>query len=357
MRRSGFTLIELLMVIAVIGLLAVIFYPALSSAGGTARTVVCQTNLRSLSQAFSLRRTVGGADPTVRSGYPLPQAWPTVPMDILEDKSIYICPEDDSVPSGEADLSKLEYHNPHGVYPMTVKDGWGASDSYVARRGTHPTKGPYTEFHCEDDNTDAAYKNAFNGNPGPWRGWFDCDCFIRVYDNGELFCFETFPWDEPEYMNNWQTLWVVWPPPPWPQPPDPYWNNGSNPPYRLNEDLGDYNRIYWEGAPAFGEGAMAGNPTTYRGQTHMVSAFGGSGTSYGINSYAYDITKGKFIVLVDYEASSAVVWLEDDVESEANLLKSGRHRGNVNYLMSDGTVHMASPFEISPRLAPEKWNP
>ncbi len=52
--RRAFTLIELLIVISIIALLLAILVPALASARSSARTVMCSSNLRSLTTAWTL---------------------------------------------------------------------------------------------------------------------------------------------------------------------------------------------------------------------------------------------------------------------------------------------------------------
>ncbi|MFO0857682.1 MAG: prepilin-type N-terminal cleavage/methylation domain-containing protein [Phycisphaerales bacterium] len=52
--RRAFTLIELLVVIAIIALLLSLLMPALASAKSSARTVICSTNLRSLTTAWTM---------------------------------------------------------------------------------------------------------------------------------------------------------------------------------------------------------------------------------------------------------------------------------------------------------------
>lgn len=52
--RRGFTLIELLVVVAILGVLAALLFPALSSAHEKARESACSSNLRQIGQALAM---------------------------------------------------------------------------------------------------------------------------------------------------------------------------------------------------------------------------------------------------------------------------------------------------------------
>ena len=100
MKRSGFTLIELLGVLAVVGLLAVILVPSLTTGLAKARRAQCLNNLRSLGSVMSAY----GADhrgkmPSVGSGGDYETLTAMVKGlyedEYLESFEVLACPTDD----------------------------------------------------------------------------------------------------------------------------------------------------------------------------------------------------------------------------------------------------------------------
>ncbi len=91
MRASGFTLVELLVVVAIVALLVAMLAPGVARTADLGRSVRCRHNLHEIGQAFCAAAAVapeGGKS----SLYPRPDAWPGIPMNVVPDEGIYLCP-------------------------------------------------------------------------------------------------------------------------------------------------------------------------------------------------------------------------------------------------------------------------
>lgn len=108
MRRRGFTLVELLVVIGIITVLLAILMPALAAMRRHTNSVVCQSNLRQLGQAFLGYDTqnqcfpIGWITPGGYSGYSKGETWAnllvrnhflTAPYAGNAGRSVFRCPE------------------------------------------------------------------------------------------------------------------------------------------------------------------------------------------------------------------------------------------------------------------------
>jgi prepilin-type N-terminal cleavage/methylation domain-containing protein/prepilin-type processing-associated H-X9-DG protein len=108
-RRNGFTLIELLVVIGIVGLLAALLLPALSTARSHARIAQCQSNLRQIDMAVETYcQHFGGMIPAASATQPLSptnEVWEDAPGapdglgvliagQYLADPGVLFCPMD-----------------------------------------------------------------------------------------------------------------------------------------------------------------------------------------------------------------------------------------------------------------------
>lgn len=329
----GFTLIELLVVIAIIALLLTIIAPSFSNVVAMARAAICRNNLHKLGQAFSLSSGIraqrgSGSIISGQAGdvYPEPMSWPSIPRDAVDEEEIYKCPEDEMIEAaGAGSLEDMEYRSEYGQWALDVI---GEGTCYKSRRGTCPQRGPYTEYLFQDDwGSGGQYANM------SFHGWVDSDGGCRIYDSGVIHVWLNIAQESVGCVPDWSGAHGHYP-------------TGIN-------TCGNRNDILYRGVGAFGGDPKLKN---HRGQDFQLPDWLAE-TNYGINSCAYKYPFGSsIIVLVDYKEVT-IVDLDTPLESEALLLQSARHLGKVNYLKADGSVKVATPQAISPRLRPEKWKP
>jgi prepilin-type N-terminal cleavage/methylation domain-containing protein len=127
-RRAGFTLVELLVVIAIIALLMSILMPALSRAREQAKEVLCMSNLRQWSTAFSMY--VGDSGGYFNRGWPPPgedeswgfaggHTWPLSLLPYYGDESLRFCPVATKQIGLESDAGRWAWIRPDTLDPDT----------------------------------------------------------------------------------------------------------------------------------------------------------------------------------------------------------------------------------------------
>jgi prepilin-type N-terminal cleavage/methylation domain-containing protein len=159
---AGFTLIELLVVISVIALLMAILIPALSRARELARSVVCQSNLRSWNIIFNAYLTENDGvffSGLTGQGY----YWPWQLEDKLKDwkkNKIWLCPTA-KVPQSEVGQGRgLTIYNSWGIY--TESQG-GRSAGVNGINGSYGLNG----FTINIPKS-SSYENGLSGSQG-WK--------------------------------------------------------------------------------------------------------------------------------------------------------------------------------------------
>lgn len=86
-RRHGFTLVELMVVLAVIGLLLALLFPAVLAARGSARAAQCRNNLREIGTAYVQRMLANPDRPPVGSS-----TWDIQLRPSLKNDAAFTCP-------------------------------------------------------------------------------------------------------------------------------------------------------------------------------------------------------------------------------------------------------------------------
>lgn len=129
----AFSLIELLIVIAIIGILAALLMPALSSAKGKGRRVACGNNLRQLSLALAMyiSDNHGSLLPPLQPT----RRWPQQLLGNYGNIRVLICPDDESAgsvastsPSTNADLAPRSFViNAFADYYISLNEGDASS--------------------------------------------------------------------------------------------------------------------------------------------------------------------------------------------------------------------------------------
>ncbi len=311
-RRAGFTLLEMLVVLMVLGLLVSLAMPTFQAAESRGQQTLCMNNLNKLSTAFELTRqniANRGEMDRLTPPYLNPIHWPqrVWAENDLPDK-LFMCPEDTEGVGSELGLGdNILFRIPWNVGGHFIP----FDDSHyqcASRRGVDEYSKPYTEYVIEDnpgwhdsrwDHGPCCGHPEFSTNDGIWR----------VYDEGNegkrrmILTYFNCTWTNSLYVNG----------------------------ELYSDDLGEcLGTTIWFDAPL---------------------------TSYGYNielTDQYAVTPDT-IMLLDYRGTKADPF--NDLETEARLDDSGRHRGKHNVLYAGGHIGTATTAELYPDMDPTQWTP
>ena len=131
-RPRAFTLVEVLVVLAVLGLLAAILFPAFNSARHSTRLITCQNNERQIGLAFQLYQSdYNRLYPGLRA-VPINCSWTSNIAPYVKSNAVFSCPEEPlksfepGCPPTKA-VGDLRYQF-RGAYAFNVPDSIQLSD-------------------------------------------------------------------------------------------------------------------------------------------------------------------------------------------------------------------------------------
>jgi len=323
-RAGAFTLVELLVVVTILGLLAVMMFPMLTSVFGDFRSTQCRSQLKEIAKAIRLAESHEGRDKISAMMW---QA--TLSSYLGKEKSTFICPEyahilgqrgetpaDEAlVPPPLGELAAFRVNNRwfedmcEGPFVAKLSDvNWNRArgDGWLVESGNNFPRANY-----QDGSEDSA--NPYwlcledHGND-----WDQKDVMVKVTITGAGYLLECMS------GSTGHSNWIV--------------------------DKPDYNELQFIGSRT----AFGSKPAI------PIQAAGGI-VSYGMNTATPDTldSPGNILVL-DYHyvmAAPTDEWSDADIRHplDSSIPKFARHRGRINTLFSDGSVTSKDPYDINPQ--------
>ncbi len=304
-KRQGFTLIELIIVVAIIGLLMSLMFPAVQAMRESARRLQCINNLHNLGTAYQNLATRNPQEPAMSAPY----VWVSKLKEEIEDSDeTLLCPND--LNPNATPLPDLVFHVRNNGYnvPFDPTGPRCRVSEWVHKR--YPVEKYPGRFGLEFED---------------WRDWEFSDCRVLLEPIGGTI--EQLP-------------------------------SG-----RLRVMAGSLRVTSVVKQAAFTHDLYGPNNTPlildFKPNKSIVVPT--QKTSYGINSYVHqlDAPDATKILLVEYNKYIAHVVGEDatDIWYDQRAL---RHRGAMNVLFVDGHVETRMPSDIDPDVTVNQemlWRP